>query len=494
MSRLEAEVHNLLPTLGDGHPLIADRLAVLDRLNAVVTGAEPDFLRSSSSDDHHVIVDLYLHVRIVDLDHQGSVRGLDAEDGGHEFRDLGQSRGLGDAQAGDGQQGQPRGQSQPTPGAGQGLGRTPIPTETGGRGSIEPQDPGRRQGGRLLEVGEPAFQQVGDLGGRLESVGRPLGQQPVDHSLEPVGHLRVELTDRPVPGLADVLEHGHRRVGAERRPARGHGVEHRPQGKQVGAGVDGLALGLLGGHVLRRARNDAAGGQAGVVDGPGQAEVGELDHFDTVLEQNVGRLDVAVHDSLGMRCRQRTCRLGADPQEIFHLQGPGGIEPLLKGTAGNVLHDQVREPETLIDGMNRHDMLVPDGGHGPGLAGKPAAGGGTMSQDGAEHLDRHGPIQRWVAGLEHKPHPTPAQDFEDLIGPEPANRLRVVGIGRVEESEPVVVPLVVLLPALTREDTLGNEAGGGRAARIGLTAEQARVSPEVAGGRHLLQLLAAGRA
>ena len=53
--------------------------------------------------------------------------------------------------------------------------------------------------------------------------------------------------------------------------------------------VDRLAAGLLGGHVLRRAGDDAALRQAGVVDRPGQAEVGELDPLDAVLQQDVRR-------------------------------------------------------------------------------------------------------------------------------------------------------------------------------------------------------------
>ena len=56
----------------------------------------------------------------------------------------------------------------------------------------------RRQNRRLLEVREPFFEQVGHLGGCLESVGRLLGQEAVDRGLEPLGHVGIELTDRPV--------------------------------------------------------------------------------------------------------------------------------------------------------------------------------------------------------------------------------------------------------------------------------------------------------
>src|SRR5262249_13458265 len=83
-------------------------------------------------------------------------------------------------------------------------------------------------------------------------------------------------------------------------------------GEEIGAGVDGLASGLFGSHELRRARDDAALGQAGVVDGPGQAEVGQLDPLDAVLEQDVGGLGGPVHDAPRMRPPRSPVHLGAD--------------------------------------------------------------------------------------------------------------------------------------------------------------------------------------
>ena len=79
------------------------------------------------------------------------------------------------------------------------------------------------------------------------------------------------------------VEDGHRRVGPERRPPRGHRIKSGPKREQIGASVDRLAPGLLGGHVLRRSRDHAALRQAGVVDGPGQAEVGELHPLNTIF-------------------------------------------------------------------------------------------------------------------------------------------------------------------------------------------------------------------
>ena len=86
--------------------------------------------------------------------------------------------------------------------------------------------------------------------------------------------------------------------------------------------VGRLAAGLLGGHVVRRAGHDAALGQAGVVGGAGQAEVGELDPLDAVLQQDVGRLDVAVDQALGVGGGQAGGGLHADPQDLLQASGP----------------------------------------------------------------------------------------------------------------------------------------------------------------------------
>ena len=60
--------------------------------------------------------------------------------------------------------------------------------------------------------------------------------------------------------------------------------------------------------------------QAGVVDGAGQAEVGELDPLDAVFQQDVGRLDVAVDEARRRGPppgpRPPACRAGPPPPSV----------------------------------------------------------------------------------------------------------------------------------------------------------------------------------
>ena len=132
--------------------------------------------------------------------------------------------------------------------------------------------------------------------------------------------------------------------------------------------VDGLAVGLLRRHVHRRAGDHARLRQAGVVDGPGQAEVGDLDALDAVLQQDVGRLDVAVDQPLPVRRRQPLGGLQADAQDLLQRQRPGAVELLLQREAVDELHDQVGDRAGVLDGVDGDDVVVGDGGGGPGLA------------------------------------------------------------------------------------------------------------------------------
>src|SRR5262249_19955483 len=55
---------------------------------------------------------------------------------------------------------------------------------------------------------------------------------------QPVGNVRVDLADRAGSLPADALEHGHRRLGPERRVAGAEGVEHAAEAEQVAAVIE----------------------------------------------------------------------------------------------------------------------------------------------------------------------------------------------------------------------------------------------------------------
>jgi hypothetical protein len=171
--------------------------------------------------------------------------------------------------------------------------------------------------------------------------------------------------------------------------------------------------------------------KTGVVRRAGEAEVGDLDALDAVLQQDVARLDVAVDQPLGVRRRQAVGRLHPDAQDFLQLQRPVAVELLLEREAVDVLHHEVRQPLRLRDGVDGNHVLVDDGGRRLGLASEPLAGGAAGRQLRGQHLDRDDAVQRLVERLEHHRHAAPADHFEDFVVVEFAELPRL--LGRVEE-------------------------------------------------------------
>ncbi len=133
--------------------------------------------------------------------------------------------------------------------------------------------------------------------------------------------------------------------------------EHRPQRVHVGAGVDGLAAGLLRRHEVRRADDLPALG--GEVVGLGRLDHAEVDELDRraapVDEEDVGELEVAVDDAARVHRRHGRRRaahhLDRVPHaerrpplalaEVFPLEPLHGEEepPVVPGAVPDVLHD-----------------------------------------------------------------------------------------------------------------------------------------------------------
>ena len=67
----------------DRHQLVAEDLAVLDGLDAVLAHREPQLLDPRAGDHQFGAVELDAHAGIIGLDHQGSLGRLEPQHGGH---------------------------------------------------------------------------------------------------------------------------------------------------------------------------------------------------------------------------------------------------------------------------------------------------------------------------------------------------------------------------------------------------------------------------
>ena len=138
-------------------------------------------------------------------------------------------------------------------------------------------------------------------------------------------------------------------------------VGDRGQPVHVGPLVDPAAEGLLRGHVRRGA--DHVGQPAGVDQRLGDAEVGDhqpLAAQPVAGEQEVLRLDVAVHHALGVEDRQAVAGLADQGDHAVELDAPL-LEEVGDGAAVGVRHHEVRRPVGLPDVVDA-DHVVGVGG------------------------------------------------------------------------------------------------------------------------------------
>jgi hypothetical protein len=184
-----------------------------------------------------------------------------------------------------------------------------------------PGRPGPQQLAPL--VGGPAAAQ--DLGRGPARVGRPAGQCPQQRPgrralLRVLGQGRV---DQPEQAPVEAVEVGvgvHHPVGdagrlaaAERQPPGPGEGDHRAPGEDVGLGPDRLALVLLGSHEGRGALAPAGGVEPG--------RDAEVDHpRPDRAQDDVGRLQVAVHDPGGVDGGQRPGHPDGQPLEAGRRQ------------------------------------------------------------------------------------------------------------------------------------------------------------------------------
>ncbi len=167
----------------------------------------------------------------------------------------------------------------------------PIPLRSGGLQLLIER--------RQLRIPLP-FTQPADKGaGGGEAVGRGFGQHLHEHYLHRFGQVRPQGARRWHRLVLVRIERGGG-VARERHPPGKHLVGHDAQGVPVGGGADPgspLRVGLLGGHVLRRAQQCPLGGEGRTpLHRLHQAEIhqGGLNTACGLFHDDVAGLDVPV--------------------------------------------------------------------------------------------------------------------------------------------------------------------------------------------------------
>ena len=258
-------------------------------------------------------------------------------------------------------------------------------------------------------------------------------------ALEEQAHQRARrLTGGQRRGLA--VEDGGQGAGRgillERGPARHHLVEHTAEAEHVRARIDGLALGLLRRHVLRRAHDSflGNGGFAGGREGlQGQSKVDHL-HQPPVRHHDVGGLEVAVDDAGVVSRGERARDLGGAVEERARRQATRA-DCVAQGLARDPLHDDEVDVPGPTGFVHGHDVGMIERGGGLGFAGE-ALPAFVVRLAGENHLEGDGATEQIVGGLVHGPHAASAQASSDRVVPELATRRVgfVSGRGRSREN------------------------------------------------------------
>jgi hypothetical protein len=92
-------------------------------------------------------------------------------------------------------------------------------------------------------------------------------------------------------------------------------------------------------------------------------------HVGILDQHDVGRLEIAMHDAAGVRCREDRRQLMRDAHRIDHLQAPAArFEPLRQRLALQKLHHQIGSAvgqHIAVEDLHEPGML--DAIHGAGL-------------------------------------------------------------------------------------------------------------------------------
>ncbi len=320
-----------------------------------------------------------------------------------------------------------------------GLGRAAVPREgerqerAAGRGEDEPQDPGprhpcaaagprgrpaRRDRGRRDVLATSRGQRAATelARGRL-AVDRVLGERPRHDGVE-AGRHRREL-GRPARLLVQVRpELGLVRVVGERRLAREHEEQHPAQRVHIRARIDRLAADLLRRDVIQGADPVVLRGRPACRQrGLGQAEVAQVDVL-VVVDQHVGRLDVAMHVPRPVDRVQRIAQPLGDRRRAHRRQRTVPAHQRAQVVAADEPHDQIGAVALRAHGVDRHDVRVLHRRGRPGLGEEAAPRERVLRQIGRDHLQRDIALQLELAREVHDAH---AALPDDTLDPAPSD-------------------------------------------------------------------------
>src|SRR5580658_4015811 len=259
-------------------------------------------------------------------------------------------------------------------------------------------------------------------------------EQLVQNFVEVWRQIRVQAKGWGRGTIQDCVENNRGRVSPKGESTGGHFIKHGAKREQVGAGVEIFASGLLWRHVGHGADGRSGAGQEGLVHGGGGTDGGgrmesrlaralgqaEIENLGLVAvgHENVGRLDVAVDDSLGVGSVESVGDLCAEIEQllkIHRLVGGLAVDTAFERLAFQQLHGDEVTSAVLADLVDGADIRVIQSGGGARLALKTVERQRILFCLGRQELERDVAAQVDVLGLIDNTHPAAAQLRDDTV-------------------------------------------------------------------------------
>ena len=263
-----------------------------------------------------------------------------------------------------------------------------------------------------------------------------------DNAFQFLGKRGVQSQRRRRFGVQNRIQgHDHVVAGEGLLPG-GHLIEHHAERKQIGPRVKFLAARLLRRHVNRGSRNDAHRGQRILHRGffagcealvPQQFSQAKIEDFGLSArsKEDVGRLDIAMNDALGVRSRQRVRNLNTHIEQLVDVHG-FAPDTLPQALPLQLFHDDERMAVMILDFVDGADAGVIQQGRGASLALEALHGFAIAGEVVGEKFYGHVAAQPCVFRLIDHAHATAAQFSQNSIvgdrladhGPDPRTLAR----------------------------------------------------------------------
>ena len=152
------------------------------------------------------------------------------------------------------------------------------------------------------------------------------------------------------------VEHRELAVADEGRSPRETVEEHAAEGVDVRPSIEGTALDLFRRRVVDGAEEETGLRHPLRARTPRESEVGEVRVISGLGDEDVGRLDIAMHEARRVRGIEGAADLVGDPQRVFEGERSPVPNQRLQARSANVAHGDEQHAVDLIGVVDRYDV------------------------------------------------------------------------------------------------------------------------------------------